>query len=88
MPKYKQKTTALPDLGESQLRFRLGLVRQRTKIYPLDSMNFIMMDLERPDTSHRHAHWCTGDMTGRLLEFLSHAEWVDGQSEPRLPDMI
>ncbi|MBM3240443.1 hypothetical protein FJZ31_29520 [Candidatus Poribacteria bacterium] len=88
MPKYKQKTTALPDLGESQLRFRLGLVRQRTRTYPLDSMDFIMMDLERPDTCHRHAHWCTGDMTGRLLEFLSHAEGVDGQNEPRLPELF
>ena len=85
MPKYKQKIMAQPNLSESQIRFRMGLVRQRTKTYPLDSMDFIMMDLERPDTSHRHAHWCTGDMTGRLLEFLSYAEGIDGQDEPRLP---
>ena len=32
-----------------------------------------VMDLERPDGVHRHAHWCTGDLTGRLLEFLLHA---------------
>ncbi len=43
-----------------------------------------MMDLERPDLGSRHAHWCTGDLTGRLLEFLSCAEGVDGRTDPRL----
>ena len=47
-------------------------------------MDFIMMDLERPDGCSRHAYWCTGDLTGRLLEFLSCAEQVDGKSDPRL----
>jgi hypothetical protein len=50
-------------------------------------MDFIMMDLERPDLCHRQAHHCTGDMTGRLLEFLSYAEHVDGRSDPRLPEL-
>ncbi len=73
-----------PSLAPSQLSFRLGLARTRTTTYPLDSMDFIMMDLERPDGRSRHAHWCAGDLTGRLLEFLSCAEGVDGKSDPRL----
>jgi hypothetical protein len=50
----------------------------------MDSMDFIMMDLERPAGCSRHAYWCTGDLTGRLLEFLSCAEQVDGKSDSRL----
>lgn len=73
-----------PTLAPSQLSFRIGLARTRTSAYPMDSMDFIMMDLERPDGCSRHADWCTGDLTGRLLEFLSCAEQVDGKSDPRL----
>jgi hypothetical protein len=73
-----------PVLGTSQLGFRLGLARTRTAAYPLDSLDFIMIDLERPEGSSRHASWCTGDLTGRLLEFLSISEGVDGKSDPRL----
>jgi hypothetical protein len=79
---------AVPQLSGSQLCFRIGLARKRTTLYPLDSMDFIMMDLERPDLCTRHAHWCTGDLTGRLLEFLSCAEGVDGQSDPRLSQLF
>ena len=88
MPTYRDVIVSSPKLAESQVRFRLGLVRQRTRTYPLDSMDFILMDLERPDPCHRHAHWCTGDLTGRLLEFLSYAEGIDGQSDPRLPELF
>jgi hypothetical protein len=77
-----------PSLAPSQLSFRLGLARTRTSAYPMDSMDFIMMDLERPEGCSRHAHWCTGDLTGRLLEFLSCAEQVDGQSDPRLDTLF
>jgi hypothetical protein len=73
-----------PSLARSQLSFRIGLARTRTTSYPMDSMDFIMMDLERPAGCSRHAYWCTGDLTGRLLEFLSCAEQVDGKSDPRL----
>ena len=86
-PKRLPKGTAAlckPSLAPSQLSFRIGLARTRTAAYPLDSMDFIMMDLERPDGCSRHAHWCTGDLTGRLLEFLSCAEQVDGKSDSRL----
>ena len=54
----------------------------RMAAYPLDSLDFIMIDLERPEGSSRHASWCTGDLTGRLLEFLSVSEGVDGKSDP------
>ena len=88
MTAYKNVTLSTPLLSRSQLEFRLGLVRQRTRTYPLDSMDFIMMDLERPDEHHRHAYQCAGDLTGRLLEFLSHAEGVDGRSDPRLHELF
>ncbi len=71
-PKMLLKGTAAlskPLLAASQLSFRIGLARTRTAAYPLDSLDFIMMDLERPDNRTRHAHWCAGDLTGRLLEF-------------------
>ena len=77
-----------PSLGPSQLSFRIGLARARTNAYPMDTLDFIMMDLERPEGCSRHAHWCTGDLTGRLLEFLSCAENVDGKSDPRLAPLF
>jgi hypothetical protein len=77
-----------PVLAPSQLSFRIGLARTRTTTYPMNSMDFIMMDLERPDGRSRHAHWCAGDLTGRLLEFLSCAEGVDGKTDPRLATLF
>lgn len=77
-----------PQLAPSQLSFRIGLARKRTAAYPLDSMDFIMLDLERPEGSFRHAYQCTGDLTGRLLEFLSVSAGVDGQSDPRLETLF
>lgn len=88
MPAYKNVTLATPLLSHSQLKSRLGLVRQRTRSYPLDSMDFIMIDLERPEGTHRHAYQCTGDLTGRLLEFLSHADGTDGVHDARLPELF
>ena len=88
MPEYRNVTLSTPLLSQSQIKFRLGLVRQRTRTYPLDSLDFIMMDLERPDATHRHAYQCTGDLTGRLLEFLAHADGVDGHHDTRLPELF
>lgn len=59
-----------PLLFDSQLKFRLGLAKKRLESYPLDSMNFVMMDLERPELRTRHAHWCSYDLTGRTLFFM------------------
>lgn len=79
---------AEPLLARSQLSFRIGLARTRTTTYPMDSMDFILMDLERPAGRFRHAHWCTGDLTGRLLEFLSCSDGVDGVRDPRLGPLL
>ncbi len=88
MPLVGNASLSNPTLADCQLAFRIGLARQRTASYPCDSMDFIMMDLERPDGCTRHAHWCTGDLTGRLLEFLSCAEGLDGKHDPRLKTLF
>jgi hypothetical protein len=88
MTEYKNVTQARPLLKSSQIQFRLDLVRQRLRSYPLDSNDFIMVDLERPDLFHKHADWCTGDQTGRFLEFLSSAEGIDGHTEPRMHEIF
>jgi len=77
-----------PRLAPSQLSFRIGLARTRMASYPCDSMDFVMMDLERPDNKSRQAHWCNGDLTGRLLEFLCCSEGVDGKNDPRLDELF
>jgi len=46
------------------------------------------MDIERPGNKSRKAHWSTGDMTGRLLEFLCCSEGVDGINDPRLNELF
>jgi hypothetical protein len=62
-------TLADAQLSRSMLSFRLGLARQRTLNFPMPSLDFAMMDLERPPATHRHAEHCVGDLSGRLLEF-------------------
>jgi hypothetical protein len=84
MPALKSE----PVLSRSQLAFRIGLARTRTASYPLHKLDFIMMDLERPDYSHRHADWCVGDLTGRVLEFLSCADGIDGINDSRLKELF
>ena len=79
---------AEPHLFDSQVSYRLDLARKRTTQYPLDSMDFILMDLERPATSRRFADFCTGDLTGRMLWFLSSTDGIDGQSDPRLKEFF
>ncbi|MDX9880843.1 MAG: glycoside hydrolase family 127 protein [Prolixibacteraceae bacterium] len=77
-----------PLLAPSQLSFRIGLARTRMSSYPCDLMDFVMIDLERPDNRYRHAYFCNGDLTGRLLEFLSCSEGVDGKYDPRLNELF
>lgn len=48
-----------PTLHRSQLKFRIELARRRCESFPLDSLDFIMMDLERPDLATHHSYWCT-----------------------------
>ena len=78
MTTFEPARESTPLLYPSQLKFRLGLVRNRLRQYPLHKLDFIMMDLERPDRCSRHAHWCTGDLTGRTLDFVSRAQGIDG----------
>ena len=65
-------------LAKSQLSFRMGLARKRLSSYPLDDDNFIYADIERPENVTRMAHWCTGDLTGRMLEALTATNGIDG----------
>lgn len=76
-----------PLLYDSQLKYRLGLAKARLEYFPLDSMNFVMMDLERPQLRTRHANWCTYDLTGRILFFYTRAEGIDGKHIHRLPEL-
>lgn len=69
---------AKPYLYDSQLKYRLNLAKKRLENYPLDSMNFVMMDLERPRLRSRHADICTYDLTGRTLNFYACTEGIDG----------
>ena len=61
-----------PFLFDSQLKYRLNLAKKRLESYPLDNMNFVMMDLERPLLRTRHAHMCTYDLTGRTKTDSQH----------------
>ena len=76
-----------PFLFDSQLKYRLNLAKKRLESYPLDNMNFVMMDLERPLLRTRHAHMCTYDLTGRTLNFYACAEGIDGKHIERLPEL-
>lgn len=76
-----------PLLFDSQLKFRLSLAKKRLEHYPLDTMDFVLMDLERPALRARHAHQCTYDLTGRTLWFYTLAEGIDGEHIERLPEL-
>ena len=80
-------TLSKPLLFDSQLKFRLELAKSRMKHYPVNSINFLMMDLERPQLRTRHAHWCTYDLTGRMLLFYALADGVDGKHIEELPEL-
>jgi len=79
---------ATPKLSNSQLNTRIGLAKNRLSQYPLNKLDFIMMDLERPTQSHRHADWCAGDLTGRILEFTSCAENIDSENYPCIKELF
>lgn len=79
---------AKPTLSESVFKTRIGLVRSRTHSYPMDTLDFIMMDLERPPAVRRHADQCLGDLTGRVLEVWSALENIDGKKEEHLTELF
>lgn len=57
---------------------------QRGRNYPLDSLDFILADLERPATLIRHADFCTGDLSGRYLDFLAAGQHIDAADADRM----
>ncbi len=65
-----------PTLTNSTFLFRLQLAEKRLESHPLNNLDFIMMDLEKPEGKVRHAYQCTADLTGRTIEFLSRAHKV------------
>jgi hypothetical protein len=79
---------AVPQLFDSQVAYRLNLARKRTTQYPLDSLDFILMDLERPPESRRFADFCTGDLTGRMLWFLSSTDGLCGPADSRMNELF
>jgi hypothetical protein len=79
---------AVPHLFASQVSTRLDLARKRAAQYPLDSLDFVLMDLERPPGSRRFADFCTGDLTGRMLWFLSSTDGLAGPPDPRTKELF
>ena len=77
-----------PRLGDSQLSFRINLARKRLASYPLDNLDFIFVNLERPETSINLSYWCTGDLTGRIIEALAVTEGMTGEYDERLKPMF
>lgn len=77
-----------PKLNFSQLSFRIGLARKRLTSYPLDQMDFLLTNLERPELCTSHAHWWTGDLSGRVLEALTLADGIDGKYDERLDELF
>ena len=64
---------AQPTLYPSQFRFRLQQALKRGETYPMDSLDFILADIEKPKEYTRAAQMCTTDLSGRYLDFLSLA---------------
>jgi hypothetical protein len=63
-----------PWLPAGQLSVRTGLARKRLASFPLDQMDFLLTNLERPELCSSHAHWWTGDLSGRTLRPWSSAK--------------
>ena len=77
-------TFAQATIHESPLLNRIRMAKQRGRSYPLDSLDFIMVDLERPETLTRHADFCTGDLTGRYLDFLAASAHLEPSDHDRM----
>lgn len=74
-----------PKLTRSTFEYRIKLAEKRLESYPLDDLDFVMIDLERPAGRIRHAHQCTTDLTGRTIEFLAQSHLIlDGQDDSRI----
>ena len=67
---------------------RLNLVKTRGHSYPLDNMDFILIDLEQPVSIRRHADFCCGDLSGRYLEMLAVSMPHDRTDEDRMHELF
>ncbi len=74
---------AEPKLAHCQLSKRIALAHARLRAYPADTSHYGLMDIEPKDQESRHASQCTGDMSGRILEFYSASDGIYGEEEPR-----
>ena len=72
-----------PQLSSSQLEFRIRLAEKRLMSYPLDNLDFTLIDIEHPKDRTRHAHQCTSDLTGRTAEFIAAAHTVLPDSDDK-----
>jgi hypothetical protein len=54
----------------------------------MDSMDFVLNDLEQPEAVRRHADFCTGDLTGRYLEMLARSMPHDDSCEARMEELL
>jgi len=77
-----------PRLGDSQLSLRINLARKRLASYPLDNLDFIFVNLERPEMSKNHSFWWTGDLSGRIMEAITVTEGMTGEYDERLKPMF
>jgi hypothetical protein len=77
-------TFAQATLHESPLLNRIKLAKQRGRSYPMDSPDFVMVDLERPETLTRQADCCNGDLTGRYLQFLAASAHLEPSDHDRM----
>lgn len=75
-------------LYESPLLNRIKMVKKRCNSYPMDSLDFILIDLEHPQNLTREADFCTGDLTGRYLDFLSASIHLDSSDSERLDTLF
>ena len=75
-------------MSSSPIRKRLELAKVRARSYPMDSMDFVLNDLEQPASIRRHADFCTGDLTGRYLEMLARSEVHDSGDRDRMDELF
>jgi hypothetical protein len=90
MPKINThfSTFAEASLYASPLLKRIQIAKERCASFPLDSLDFVLIDLERPDTYVRDADFCTGDLTGRYLEMLARTIHLDAGGRERLDELF
>ena len=75
-------------MNPSPILKRLQLAKTRACSYPMDNMDFILHDLEKPEKIRRHADMCTGDLSGRYLEMLAMSAPHDSSDIDRMQQLF